>query len=128
VQERLHGATGISKPELKNWRELCGSSDLLGRLRGKEQRGSKTRCHFLTHGTTEQVARRLTSIIDDPRGWVSPSDSWMPIGFEATEEAQLHKADRLIASSDDRLALKNWWLADSKPTSRTPTWDIVSTC
>lgn len=126
VQERLHSDT--AQPELKKWRELCGPYDLLGRLRAKEQRGSKPRCHFLTHGTKEQVARRLTSIIGDPRGWVSSSDRWMPVGFEATEEAQLHKAECLIASSHDRLALKNWWLADPRSTSTTPTWDIISTC
>ena len=128
VQERLRSDSDISQSELEKWREMCRPSGLLGRLGAKEQRGSKPRCHFLTHGTKEQVARRLTSIIDNPRGWVSPSDRWMPIGFEATEEAQLHKAESLIASSVDRLALKKWWLADPKPTSRTPTWDIVSTC
>jgi hypothetical protein len=107
--------------------EITRASDLLSRLRGKEQRGSKPRCHFLTHGTNEEIAQRLTSLIA-PLGRVSASDNWMPTGFDATEEAQLHKADRLIASPHDRHALKTWWLADPRPTSRTPTWDIASTC
>jgi hypothetical protein len=52
----------------------------------------------------------------------------MPLGFDAREEAQLHKAERLIPSRADRLALTRWWLEDARPTSRTPTWDIASTC
>jgi hypothetical protein len=51
----------------------------------------------------------------------------MPLGFDAPEEAQLHKAERLIPSRTDRLALTGWWLEDARPTSRTPTWDIAST-
>ena len=107
--------------------ETTRASVLLGRLGRKEQRGSKPRCHFLTHGTNEEVARRLTSLIAS-HGRVSPTDNWMPIGFDETEEAQLHKAERLIASQSDRDALKDWWLAHPRPTSRTPTWDIASTC
>lgn len=101
---------------------------LLGRLRRNEQRGSKPRCHFLTHGAHEEVARRLTLLVADPRVQVGAADKWMPIGFDATEEPQLHTAARLIASAKDRDSLKYWWLAEPRPTSRTPTWDIVSTC
>jgi hypothetical protein len=61
-------------------------------------------------------------------GGVSHNDRWMPNGFRLIEEAQLHKAALLIDSAYDRLALQNWWLADPRPTSRTPTWDIASTC
>jgi hypothetical protein len=39
---------------------MHGAKDLLSRLRAKEQRGSKPRCHFLTHGDPAKVARRLT--------------------------------------------------------------------
>jgi hypothetical protein len=100
---------------------------MLERLKPKERRGSKPRCHFLTHGCKEEVARRLTSLVD-PHGVVSASDVWIPAGFEEIEEAQLDRADHLIRSKEDRDALRNWWLAEPKPTSRTPTWDIVSTC
>jgi hypothetical protein len=106
---------------------MAQTPELLSRLRRKEQRGSKPRCHFLTHGHNEEVAHRLTSLIA-PRCRVSAADKWMPTGFEATEEAQLHKAECLIPSADDRQVLKHWWLADPRPTSRTPTWDIASTC
>jgi hypothetical protein len=102
-------------------------SDLIRGLPIKEQRGSKPRCHFLTYGDNGDVARRLTTLIG-PYGHVSPSDAWMPRGFDDTEEAQLHLARRLIHASKDRKALKDWWLTHARPTSRTPTWDIASTC
>jgi hypothetical protein len=108
--------------------KITRSSHFLERLRRNEQRGSKPRCHILTCGTAKDVAQGLTSIINDARVLVSACDSWMPMGFESTEEAQLHKAKRLIASQNDRGVLKSWWLAEPRPTSRTPTWDIASTC
>jgi len=89
--------------------EPMPTSNLLQRLRRKEQRGSKPRCHFLTHGLPTEIARRLTSLIH-PWGYVAATDSWMPEGFDDTEEAQLHKATRLIPSQNDRDVLKNWWL------------------
>jgi hypothetical protein len=36
-------------------------SELLKRLGSKERRGSKPRCHWLTHGPAEAVASRLTA-------------------------------------------------------------------
>jgi len=36
-------------------------SDLLKSLRPKERRGSKPRCHLLTHGSPDVVSARLTS-------------------------------------------------------------------
>lgn len=75
------------------------SSDLVQHLPPKEQRGSKPRCHILTHGTKDEVARRLTSLIH-PFGQVSASDRWMPIGFDATKEAQLHETDSIIVPRD----------------------------
>ena len=44
----------------------------LQKLGSKAQRGSKPRCHWLTHGTHEQVAKRLTELIE-PYGKVSSS-------------------------------------------------------
>jgi hypothetical protein len=102
-------------------------SNLLQRLRRKEQRGSKPRCHFLTHGEPLEVARRLTSLIH-PWGYVAATDSWMPKGLYDAEEAQLHKAKCIIPSQNDRDVLRSWWLADPRPTSTTPSWDIASTC
>jgi hypothetical protein len=107
--------------------ELKPTADLLQRLGPKERRGSKPRCHLLTHCDRHEVARRLTSLVH-PWGEVASTDRWMPNGFINTEEAQLDKAERLIPSQDDRNILKTWWLADPRPTSTTPCWDIASTC
>lgn len=62
-------------------------SDLLRRLKAKERRGSKPRCHLLTNGAADQVAARLT-VFAAPFGRVSPGDHWMPQGFDDVEEAQ----------------------------------------
>ena len=96
---------------------------LLDRLSVKERRGSKPRCHLLTHGSREQVAARLTGLID-PWGQVNPYHQWMPQGFDDLEEAQLHSAPRLLAEGIRR-CLQSWWLAVR---ATTPNWDIASTC
>jgi hypothetical protein len=96
-------------------------------LRKTQQRGSKPRCHLLTSGTKEEVARRLTAVIQ-PWGEVRPENSWMPNGFVDCEEAQLHKADAIIPDSRERDLLLNWWLAVPAPKATTPNWDIASTC
>lgn len=107
--------------------DIVPQSRLLDRLAPRERRGSKPRCHRFTHGENDSVAARLTSLIA-PWGRVSVDDRWMPVGFDAPEEAQLHTAPRILPSAEERAALRGWWLADPRPTSRTPHWDIVSTC
>jgi hypothetical protein len=101
-------------------------SDLLQRLKPKERRGSKPRCHFLTHGAPGQVAENLTQLIS-PFGSVSPADRWMPQGFDNIEEAQLDNVPGLL---DPKTAteLRKWWLAAKTPNARTPNFDIASTC
>lgn len=107
--------------------EISHRSGLLGRLSSNAQRGSKPRCHFITHGTEKNISARLTSLIE-PWGTVSDHDTWMPLGFDVPEEPQLHRATRLVARAEDRDAMKNWWLANPTPTASTPNWDIASTC
>lgn len=101
-------------------------SNLLNLLKPKERRGSKPRCHFLTHGTAEDVAKRLTALIA-PSGHVTADDRWMPQGFVHREEAQLHKAPRLL-DADVRARLAAWWLPAGSEDLRTPNFDIASTC
>lgn len=98
----------------------------LERLRPNARRGSKPRCHWLTHGRPEQVSSRLNALAE-PWGSVSADDQWMPEGFCRIEEAQLDKAERLLPKQD-RDRLRSWWLAVSRPNTQTPNWDIVSTC
>ena len=100
--------------------------NLLHRLQGNQRRGSKARCHWLTHGNPAIVAGRLNNLAE-PWGSVSADDRWMPEGFEKVEEAQLHRAHRLLPLRD-REALSNWWLEVRSERSQTPNWDIASTC
>ncbi|MBT3363112.1 MAG: hypothetical protein HN407_05565 [Chloroflexi bacterium] len=98
---------------------------LFPRLKTNEQRGSKPRCHLLTHGSPRQVALRLTQLIE-PWGQITATDHWMPRGFIDTSEAQLGKNDYLLAPDLGDLLI-NWWLAIPKG-ARVPHWDIASTC
>ena len=104
---------------------MTGTSNLQ-KLDPKAQKGSKPRCHWLTHGTCEQVAMRLTELIE-PYGKVSANDHWMPEGFCDTQEAQLDKACKLLPKQEERDKLSNWWLA-VPGNANTPNWDIASTC
>ena len=91
----------------------------------KDRSGSKPRCHWLTHGTQEQVANRLTGLAE-PWGTVSADDRWMPEGFCRVEEARLNRASKLLPKRD-RDKLRDWWLAVPGG-ANTPNWDIASTC
>jgi len=101
----------------------CG---LLESLPARARRGSKPRCHWLTHGPAADVAMRLTKLAS-PWAVVSAGDQWMPRGFAEPAEAQLHDAHRLI---DPALAgtLGQWWLGGIRRERRTPNFDIASTC
>ncbi len=97
---------------------------LLQRLKPAERRGSKARCHLLTHGSVDAVAERLTTLIA-PYGIVTTDDRWMPRGFIHTEEAQFGKVDTILDRKTGE-ALADWWLANSR--GRMPHWDIASSC
>jgi hypothetical protein len=99
---------------------------LIEQLNPKERRGSKPRCHLLTHGTVDEVAARLTALAA-PFATVSADDAWMPVGFEQVQEAELNKAPRLL-NADLRAKLGAWWLPADRQTARTPNFDIASTC
>jgi hypothetical protein len=101
-------------------------SILFERLKAKERRGSKPRCHLLTHGSPDAVAARLTALAA-PFGTVAPTDRWMPRGFEDLQECELHKAPRLLPAALSKL-LGEWWLPANGQGARTPNFDIASTC
>lgn len=101
-------------------------NDLLMKLKSpKDRSGSKPRCHWLTHGTRERVANRLTGLVK-PWGTVLARDRWMPDGFCRIEEAQLHTVPELL-SQEDCDKLRDWWLEVPRG-ANTPNWDIASTC
>lgn len=101
-------------------------SSLLEPLKPKERRGSKPRCHLLTHGSPDVVAARLTALMA-PFASVASSDCWMPQGFADLEEAQLQKAPRLL-SPVLSTRLVEWWLPADRQDAMTPNFDIASTC
>lgn len=90
------------------------------------RRGSKPRCHFLTDGSVDQVARRLTRLLE-PHGVVASTDTWMPRGFEDIKEADLLRPNSLVEPKITA-ALREWWLPHGKGRERTPNWDIAATC
>ncbi len=100
--------------------------ELLGRLGRKEQRGSKPRCHWLTHGPADQVAAALCAL-SAPWATVLPTDRWMPDGFNDVQEAQLHRAPCLLDPAICR-RLGEWWLPTDHQDARTPNFDVASTC
>ena len=101
-------------------------TDLLGSLPRRGRRGSKPRCHLLTHGSADEVAARLTSLAA-PFAQISRYDLWMPRGFADVKEAQLHNASRLL-DHEIGARLRDWWLAPASQRAMTPNFDIASTC
>ena len=107
----------------------------LKQLVPKEQRGSRPRCILFTHGTCSQVADHLTGLVNLPDVQITTDDKWMPNGkpvfnngswnIEPVKELDLIKPN-LLVSSAVRQELTNWWL--KKPSGRSPSWDIASTC
>ena len=76
-------------------------------------------------GDAEEVAVRLTDLVNLSNVYVSPDDTWMPRGKCAPDEVELDKADGLL-SLEIQQELAEWWLAVRG--RRTPVWDIASTC
>lgn len=95
-------------------------------LKPNQRRGSKPRCHWITHGEPSDVASRLTKLIA-PHGVVSASDCWMPKGFVEIAEAELDKATCLLGSQPCE-ELGSWWLGRPHSKEKTPSFDIASTC
>ncbi len=104
---------------------------------GKDKRGSRPRCNLLVDDSKEEVARRLTELIDMPNIEVCANDTWLPLGKPVklpngkwdkspASEAELDKEGSPLPG-DIRIKLRKWWLATGR-NPRTPNWDIVSTC
>ena len=91
------------------------------------KRGSQPRCVLFMHGEREEVAGRLTELVNLPYVKVSPDDKWMPYGKSDPTEAELDKTDGLLPH-DIQQKLGNWWLAIRRGNVTTPVWDIASRC
>jgi hypothetical protein len=103
-------------------------TELLGRLQPNQRRGSKPRCHLLTHGDRRAVAARLTGLIDGV-GVVGEHDPWMPGGFDEPTEAQLHETPHLFPDGFGRCGeLQGWWLRVIRGEQTLPSFDIAARC
>ena len=101
-----------------------------------KHRGSRPRCVLLAEGGPQEVAARLTRLVNIPHVLVSPSDRWMPFGkpvqrngeWDATpsREVVLSKTNSLVPLSIQH-QLRNWWLKTPKM-ANAPNWDFASTC
>ncbi|MBN2437346.1 MAG: hypothetical protein JXL20_01970 [Deltaproteobacteria bacterium] len=100
--------------------------DILEKLGDKQRRGSKPRCHWLTHGDKAVVAERLTKLLA-PWGKVTSKNKWLPDGFENTTEAELIHPRGWVPENIPP-QLKEWWLFIDTGNSRTPNFDIAGTC
>ena len=91
---------------------------------------------LLVDGGREEVAIRLTKLVDVPEVTISPSDTWMPYGKPVQEngswdttpakEVILSRPSCLVKTPIQR-QLRAWWLAVPKR-ANAPNWDIASTC
>ena len=99
------------------------------------KRGSRPRCVLLVDGNPNDVAERLTQIVNLPDVVVSPDDKWMPCGkpvlrenglwdMDPAKEVRLSDPNCLVSCAVQQ-QLKNWWLVHG---GNTPNWDIASTC
>ena len=91
----------------------------------KELRGSRLRCLILTSGSREQVAHRLTRLVEPHAEVDAQRDGWTPGGFLEPQESTLEENDKLLPPGMCR-ELTNWWLAKPRRATK-PTWDIGST-
>lgn len=102
-------------------------------------RGSRPRCVLMVDGNREEVAIRLTRLVNLPDVVVSPSDTWMPHGKPVcrggswdpspAREVELDKPNELVCR-EVQLQLRRWWLEvpGRGRGARTLNWDIASTC
>ena len=98
---------------------------------GKDNRGSRPRCVLLTDGIADQVGQRLTGLVGRPEVEVSAEDRWQPQGTRDVREAELdklRKGSAVLLTDAIRRQLQEWWLVEGRGRSKTPSWDIASTC
>ena len=105
--------------------------------RGRGSRGSRPRCVLMVDGGREDVAERLTRLVDLPGVAVSAKDRWQPRGrpvrrgdsWDTTpsDEIDLARPNELVSPDTVRL-LRSWWLDVSTLRTRTPTWDLAASC
>lgn len=59
---------------------------------------------------------------------ITPNDYWKPIGTSNDKESELKDFLKEYFNSDLGNSIRKWWLAITERNSRTPNWDLLSTC
>ena len=80
---------------------------------------------MFTSGSGDQVADRLTRLVESHAEINAKRDTWMPRGFLEPEESTLEESQGLVAPNHCR-ELINWWLAKPSGANK-PNWDIATT-
>jgi hypothetical protein len=90
-------------------------------------RGSK-RCVLELVDNPSTFLPAINMLIQSSGATIKSTDSWLPVGLKNEKEAELK--DFLAAHFSQKLGLEieNWWLAHSNGRTRTPNWDLISTC
>ena len=106
----------------------------------RRPRGSRPRCILLTDGPKQDVAKRLTCLVNFPRVCVKSTDKWMPYGKPTRREGEDRVCKRCdparearlgescLLGEDTRERLRKWWFPFPGRRGNTPNWDIASTC
>jgi hypothetical protein len=70
----------------------------------------------------------INKLITGTNASVSEYDNWLPKSLHLDKEAELKDFLKYNFNPELGDEIKNWWLAEIRPTTRTPNWDLISTC
>lgn len=72
--------------------------------------------------------KELNTLLECTKATISEYDNWMPKSLLNEREAELKDFLKYNFSQAIGENMHDWWLAVKHPMSRTPNWDLVSTC
>jgi hypothetical protein len=91
-----------------------------------ELKGSK-RCMLELISSANYISK-MNSILEPTGAIIGSADTFMPKGLHDHTEAELKDFLGEHFSRELGTEIRKWWLAKSTPNTRTPNWDLVSTC
>lgn len=92
----------------------------------KEYKGS-LKC-VLDMVSSEGFIQSINTIINPFGALINDNDKWMPKGYEDDKEAELKDFLSDYIKGNLGKEIESWWLAVPSKNSRTPHWDLASTC
>ncbi|HLF53239.1 hypothetical protein [Flavobacterium sp.] len=70
----------------------------------------------------------INILLEEVGASISTSDTWIPKNSQNDKEAELKTFLTLSHNTQLGAEIQNWWLEICTPQTRTPNWDLVSTC